>query len=239
MNTETGNNEVMTLGQVAEYLHLAERTVLRMAQRGEIPAGKVASQWRFVRPLVREWLVAQMQALSSSQPEGGGSGEQVLLPLTEVLREELISLDLKPGPKENIFRQLLAPLLKTGYARDTNLLLKNLIDRERMMTTAIGHGIAVPHPRKPIPGMFREPAVAMGICFEGTDFDAIDDQLVHVFFLICATRIEIHLQLMSRVSWLSRQDLVTRLRGISSPPEAIAVISEASEVSRETRPAKR
>lgn len=229
MDTEADNNEIMTLAEVAQYLQLAERTVLRMAQRGEIPAAKVASQWRFVRPLVREWLVAQMQTLPSAQLNGTGSREKTILPLAEVLHPELMTFDLKPGPKESIFRQLLAPLLKTGFARDTNHLLNSLIDRERMMTTAVGHSIAIPHPRKPIPGMFSEPAVAMGICPDGTDFQAIDDQLVHVFFLICATRIETHLQLMAKVSWLSRQNVLGRLRQSSSPEEAAAVVTDAVE----------
>jgi len=225
MDVSESAGEIMTLSETAAYLQLAERTVLRMAQRGEIPAAKVASQWRFMKPLLRDWLAAQMQVL----PKGAPGREEVLLPLTEVLRPEFMSLDLKPGPKESILRQLVAPLLKTGFARDTNQLLKSLLDRERMMTTAIGHGIAIPHPRRPIPGMFPEPAVAMGICAEGTDFDAIDDQRVHVFFLICATRVEIHLQLMARISWLSRQGIVAKLRDVSSPPEAMAVISDVAE----------
>ncbi len=222
----------MTLSETAEYLQLAERTVLRMAQRGEIPAAKIASQWRFIRPLVREWLVAQMQSLplSSSSEVSGGSGKH-LLPLAEVLRPELMTFDIHPGPKEDIFRQLLVPLLKTGFARNADLLLKSLVDRERMMTTAIGHGIAAPHPRNPIPDMFPEPAIAMGVCPQGTDFNAIDDQLVHVFFLICATRIEIHLQLMAKISWLSRQDVIMKLRGVSSPSEAMAVLAAADAVS--------
>ena len=63
---EAQDREMMTSAQVADYLQLAERTVLRMAQRGEIPAAKVASQWRFFRPIVREWVIAQMHGL----PEG-------------------------------------------------------------------------------------------------------------------------------------------------------------------------
>ena len=226
MSPESGENEIMTLAEVAEYLQLAERTVLRMAQRGDIPAAKVASQWRFMRPLVREWLVGQMQAFPAPQAAGTADLKGPLLPLPEVLHGELMTFDLKPGPKESILRQLLAPLLRTGFANDTNLLLRSLLDRERMMTTAVGHGIAIPHPRRLLPGMFPEPAVALGICPEGTDFGAIDDQLVHIFFLTCATREELHLQLMANLSWLTRREgLIANLRAASSHQQVLDLVS--------------
>ena len=226
MDAET-DNEVMTLGEVAEYLHLAERTVLRMAQRGEIPAAKVASQWRFLRPLVREWLVGQMQALPEREVSHAAGTAREILPLTEVLRPELMVFGLRPGPKDHVLRQLVAPLLKTGFARDTTRFLQSLVDRERMMTTAVGHGIAIPHPRRPIAGMFREPAITLGICPDGTDFQAIDDQRVHLFFLICATRIEIHLQLMAKISWLSRQEAFGELQRTCCPAEVLAAVGRA------------
>jgi len=230
MSPENNENEVMTLGEVAEYLHLAERTVLRMAQRGDIPAAKVASQWRFMRPLVREWLVGQMQSLPVPQPDGKTDLKAPLLPLSEVFHSDLMTFDLKPGPKESILRQLLAPLLRTGFAKDTNQLLTSLLDRERMMTTAVGHGIAIPHPRRHLPGMFPEPAIALGICPAGTDFAAIDDQRVHVFFLLCATREEIHLQLMANLSWLTRREgLIGDLRAASSHQQVLDLISRSTD----------
>jgi len=223
------SREMMTLSEVAEYLELAPRTVLRMAQRGEIPAAKVASQWRFMRSLVRDWLVGQMQAFPPAEAKGDVRSEQSLLPLGEVLRPELMTFDIKPGPKESILRRLSVPLLETGFAKDTSRLLNSLLERERMMTTAVGHGIAIPHPRRAITGMFSEPAIALGICPEGTDFRAIDDQLVHVFFLICATRDEIHLRLMANVSWVARQEgTIARLRQASSPQEVASIVAECS-----------
>lgn len=226
MDAKGENNEVMTLTEVAEYLQLAERTVLRMAQRGEIPAAKVASQWRFIRSLVREWLVGQMQPFPSDEAmREAADSHQPLLPLSEVLRPELMTLNLKPGPKESILRQLAGPLLETGFARDPGRLANSLIERERMMTTAVGHGVAIPHPRRPIRGMFPQPAVALGICREGTDFQAIDDQLVHLFFLVCATREEIHLQLMANVSWVTRQEALADLRQVSTPEGAIRILT--------------
>lgn len=224
------NNEIMRLAEVARYLQLAEKTVLRMVQRGEIPAVKIASQWRFMRPVIRDWLAAQMQTMSSSQLESLASKEKPILPLHEVLRSDLMVFKIAPGPKETILKKLVSPLRKIGFARDTTILLQSLIERERMMTTAVGHGIAVPHPRKPVAGMFAEPAVVLGVCPKGTNFEAVDDKLVHLFFLICATREEIHLQLMAKVSWFVRQEkIMSELRQASSKSRAIEIINKASQ----------
>ncbi len=201
---DTKGHEVMTLTEVSTYLQLAEKTVLRMAQRGEIPAAKVASQWRFLRPVIRDWLVGQMQTMPEAKLDAMANLKPRTLPLHEVVRPELITLKVTPGPKEQVLRQLMEPITQTGFAANPSLLLDSLVERERMMTTAVGHGIAIPHPRQPLLDMFPEPAIALGICREGVDFDAIDDQRVHLFFLICATREAIHLDLMAKVAWFSR-----------------------------------
>ena len=228
-------DEIMTVTEVADYLQLADKTIVRMAQRGEIPAAKVASQWRFLRSLVREWLVAQMQTLPAGRLDEVAGREDALLGLDEMIRPELMNLEIKPGPKEAVLRQIVGPLVQTGFAADPSRLLASLLERERMMTTAIGHGIALPHPRKPIAGMFPEPAIVLGVCPAGTDFDAIDDQLVGVFFLICATREEIHLQLMAKVAWLSRRDVLGKLRTAQDAQAAHEIIAQAVRDIEESR----
>ena len=92
MEPGNANGEIMTLTEVAEYLQLAERTVLRMAQRGDIPAAKVASQWRFMRSLIREWLVGQMQAFPAQAITPSGDLKDPLLPLREILHPELAEI---------------------------------------------------------------------------------------------------------------------------------------------------
>jgi excisionase family DNA binding protein len=222
--------EVMTLAEVAEYLQLAERTVLRMAQRGEIPATKVASQWRFLRPAVRDWLAGRMQSMAPAELEEVAARGRAALPLVEVVRPELMNLDVSAGPKEQVLAQLVEPLRGSGFAREPGRLLTALVERERMMTTAVGHGIALPHPRRVLAGMFAEPGIALGVCRDGTDFGAVDDEPVHLFFLICATREENHLQLMAKVSWLTQQqDVRERLRGASSWQDAADEIARAAE----------
>jgi len=222
--------EVMTLSEVAEYLQLSEKTILRLCQRGGIPGAKIASQWRFMRTVIRDWLAGQMQTMASCELESLVSKEKTILPLHEVLRSDLIVLKIVPGPKESILKQLVMPLRKTGFARDPSILLQSLIERERMMTTAVGHGIAMPHPRRPIEGMFAEPAIVLGLCPKGARFEAVDDRLVHLFFLICATRDEIHLQLMAKVSWLARhENIMSQLQQASSGRQVIDIVTKATK----------
>ena len=223
-------NEVMTLTEVADYLQLAEKTVLRMAQKGKIPAAKVASQWRFLRPVIKDWLATQMQYLTLSAFGHTESTPQTGLSLMKAIRPDLMSLKIVAGSKTEVLTRLIEPLKRTGFATKPDVLLQGLIERERLMTTAVGHTIAIPHPRRILDGMFREPAVAMGICPSGTDFDAIDDQPVHLFFLICATREAIHLELMAKVAWLVRQqERMALLNCSQSPEQVLRVISEAME----------
>jgi len=54
--------ELMTVREVAKYLRLDGHTVYRMVRKGEIPAYKVAGQWRFKRELIEEWLNAKLEA---------------------------------------------------------------------------------------------------------------------------------------------------------------------------------
>jgi PTS system nitrogen regulatory IIA component len=223
-------NEVMTLAEVAAYLQLAERTVLRMAQRGEVPATKVASQWRFLRPAVRDWLAGRMQSMAPAELEEVAGRGRTALPLMEVVRPELMNLGVSPGPKEQVLAQLVEPVRASGFAREPERLLAALVERERMMTTAVGHGVALPHPRHVLAGMFAEPGISLGVCREGTDFGAVDGEPVHLFFLICATREENHLQLMAKVSWLTQQqDVRERLAEASSWQEAADEIARAAE----------
>ncbi len=236
---DTGD-EIMTLAEVAEYLHLAEKTVVRMAQRKEIPAAKMGSQWRFVRSVVRERLVSQMTALAplpslSAGSEGSSGPAASRLELRDVLHPSLMNMDIAPGPKEAVLRQLVAPLCTRNMVKDARRLLDRMLERETIATTGMGHGVAFPHPRRPEAGMFSRPAIVVGVCPEGTDFGAIDNQTVRVFFLICATSESTHLRLMAEAAWLSRLDAVSRLPGIRRREDAWELLIAEAEAARPAR----
>ena len=215
--------EVMTLKEVAQYLQLAEKSVLRMAQAGKIPAAKIASQWRFLRTLVNDWLASQMELAPAEMTQP--ARQEPYASLDELLDGELTALSVRAGIKQEVLSQLVEPLERSGRLPKAGPFLNSLVNREQLASTAVGGGVAIPHPRTPVRGLFREPAIVVGICKEGAEFASVDGRPVHVFFLICATSEEEHLRLMAQLSYLLRKPgIVTRLRECASGRAVVEMV---------------
>jgi len=199
-----------------------------MAQTGKIPAAKVASQWRFMRSVIDDWLMAQMEipSVRSASPKRDAPK---LPPLPELMPPQMINLEIVPDTKEGILNQLISPLRKRRILRQNRRFLEGLLERERLVSTAIGHGIAIPHPRVPLPGAFKEPAVALGVCQEGTDFEALDHQRTYIFFLLCATTDDTQLRLLSRVIQFGRHMVAMEHLKRAATIEAVTHILRAAE----------
>lgn len=56
VETDSSTNDILTVREVAEYLRLAESTVYRLAQEGEIPGRKIGGTWRFSRQGIKNWI---------------------------------------------------------------------------------------------------------------------------------------------------------------------------------------
>jgi nitrogen PTS system EIIA component len=218
--------EIMTLHDVANYLQLNERSILKMARAGEIPATKVMNQWRFMRSLINEWLMYKMEKLPPHLDEHGPVSIEEQ-PMSELLVPDFMNLEVVGGSKSKILGQLTFPMVDCGFLKRRKYFLNKLLDRELLMTTAIGHGVAVPHPRHPIPNLFPNPMLALGICREGTDYEAPGGKPVYLFFTICASEDTQHLHTLAKVSrFASNRKAVNRLKKATTVDEVTAVFDE-------------
>jgi PTS system nitrogen regulatory IIA component len=216
---------VMTLEQMAEYLKIAKRSLLRMAQNGDIPGTKIASQWRFMRSVIDDWMISRMKNLPAGELEKLIQSDKVPLPLYRLLPVELVGLDIRSGAKKQVLEQLLDVLAAGGLPVDRRVFLTKLLDREDMVSTAIFPGIALPHFRKPEECPLPEPRIVLGICRQGTDFDSLDGRPTHVFFLICAGNVVVHLKIIAELALLFRRgSLVEELLAAADPASALQVL---------------
>jgi len=228
-NTIISYKEIMTLHDVAEYLQLNERSILKMAKTGEIPATKVMNQWRFMRSLINDWLMYKMEKLPPSM-EADEADLDADKPLIELLRPELMNLEIVPGPKSKILGQITFPMVEHGFLTRRKYFLNKLLDREGIMTTAIGHGVAVPHPRHPIAGLFPAVMVALGVCREGTYYDAPDNKPVKLFFTICASSDIQHLRILAKITRLASNKKVLRALTKAASPEAVSAAFKENSI---------
>lgn len=205
MAYKSNSDTLMTLGEVASYLKLAEKTVLRMAQKGEIPSVKIASQWRFMKPVIDNWL---MKRMSSNQTDGMNDFLKTVstIPISRLTGNNKILLDVPQGPKEKVLAHLTRPLAEEKSITNEKSFLQKLIEREHMVSTAIGKKIALPHLRHPDPALVVTPAVVIGICREGVDFASIDGADTILFFLISANDEIVHVRILSKINQLLKQN---------------------------------
>lgn len=233
-NTDTVTieaDEIMTLREIARYLKVSEKSVLRMAQAGSIPAGKVASQWRFRRSLIENWLAGKME----NSPDGNLANvlrtkKSVLTPIPRLIGIERIVMGLEQAPKETILRRLAGPMAKQGLVANTEAFVAALLERENMVSTATGHGIALPHVHEPGRSGVKETCVVLGISQQGIDFDSLDGELTYLFFMICADSLPEHLRLMAKIVLMLRMPgLTDRLRTASDEHTAMKVLLAAHQ----------
>lgn len=146
--------------------------------------------------------------------------------LSKFSDENLIVFDLKAVSKEAVIEELVDLINLSNMVSDKDMLLKDIKDREELVTTGIGYGVAFPHAKtKSVKGI----VIAFGRSNEGIDFEAIDHKPVNLFFIIAAPEdaIGAHLNVMSRLSYLmkseeNRQTLMT----VTSPGEVLELIDQ-------------
>ncbi len=147
-----------------------------------------------------------------------------MLNLRELLNPDSFLLLENPSSKKMVFDKMCSKASET-YDIDKNLLLINLIEREKIGTTTIGNGIAIPHVQN---DQISNPLCIVTILSEGLDFDAIDNNPVDliVFLILPDWSKSENLQILAQVSRLLRNiDITDKLRGCRSEESAFAIIS--------------
>lgn len=146
--------------------------------------------------------------------------------LTDILVRDACLVDLKGQTKPEVLAELANSLVAAVPSLDRAELYAMLIEREKLGTTAMGDGIAIPHAR--IESLDRVLAV-FGLSRDGVDFDSLDGKSTHLFFLLVAPGREgsAHLLLLARLSRLLGVDAFrARLRDVKSTDELFRAIEE-------------
>lgn len=221
---------ILTLKELAEYLRVNERTITRMQEQGKISGVKIGGQWRFngsevdklFFPGKGEEITKEME---QSEPQSALSRPLVGIPLSRVMHENRILLNLNATDRDSLIAEMTSARMMYGVVLDAADIRRKCLDRESVLSTAIGEGIAIPHPRDPIPTLRGSAAVVYGYSAEGIEYNAPDGKPVHHFFLVCSQTIELHLHLMGCMARLLKdQEFVEALPKCTQNADVIRLV---------------
>lgn len=119
--------------------------------------------------------------------------------LSELFQEENIIPELKAKDKKGVLEEMVGVLVKHEPHLDKNALVHVLLERERLGSTGIGDGVAIPHGKA---SEVSQPRIAFGRSRKGLDFESMDGEPTHLFFLLVAPEnsASIHLQALARIA---------------------------------------
>ncbi len=125
--------------------------------------------------------------------------------LPDIISKEGIIPDLKATDKRGVLEELIDAIANQESTIDKSALLKVLVEREKLGTTGIGDGVAIPHGKLL---KIERPLISFGRSEKGLDFESMDGQPTYLFFLLVAPENTsgVHLQILAKIAKLLKNN---------------------------------
>ncbi len=202
MSVTPVEDRLMTAKHLAAYLNVNERTVIKLVTDGVLPGVKVGNQWRFRKAMIDTWLDDQMLGVLPRHvdPPQPHVDRTRLLELASCFQPAHVVADLKAQTKNAVIEELATHVHQLGFVRDRTWFVGALIERENVMPSAVGSGIAFLHTLRRTPDEITRPFMVVGRSRAGIDFDALDGNPTHLFFVLGLKYEELHLPWLNKLA---------------------------------------
>jgi nitrogen PTS system EIIA component len=219
----------LSVRETAGLLKVSEKTIYRWIKQQTIPAYRVQDQYRFNRAEILEWATSRRLNVSSeifTEPEAEGQPVPSLLDALEVGG---VFYRVSGDDKESALREVVE-LLRLPDEVDREFLLRVLLAREAIASTAVGDGIAIPHVRNPVVLHVGRPSLSLCFLDQPIEYGALDCKPVDTLFTIISPTTRAHLHLMAKLSFVLRdQDVRDAVRRQESRLEILRQIGRAEQ----------
>jgi len=199
----------LKLKDVAELLNVSETTVRRWISDSKIPYYRWNQQIRFSRSEIENWLLAARQGKGKSDFFSQTDAEDTTVEkmgthqfgLLRAIHKGGVWSDVPGSTKEEVIRLAMKTIAKELHL-DAEVLTELLLDRERLMPTALSHGIAIPHTRD---FLLQDSFDVVAVVFpqKPIEYGALDGEKVHTLFFLFACDDKRHLHLLAKLAHLS------------------------------------
>ncbi|GAB6082557.1 PTS sugar transporter subunit IIA [Desulfuromonas carbonis] len=228
----------LSVKSAAALLSVSEKTIYRWIKQEIIPAYKIHESYRFNRAELIEWATSRRMGVSAeafSEPE---TGSQPLPSLGEALEAGGVFYRIEGKSQDEVLADVVGHLRLPDEV-DRDYLRKVLIAREELASTAIGAGIALPHPRNPPLVHIVKPSVTLCFLENPVDFKALDGAPVQILLTVLSPSVRIHLHLLSLLGFALRDPgFRNALQEQAGREPIFAALTEAEAAVRGTKRAR-
>ena len=224
----------LTVKDVAGLLNISEKTVYRWIDERKLPGYRLSGQYRFNRAELLEWATANRINVSPQIFEEPEQESAALPELSDALERGGVFYRLAGRDKQAALRSVV-DVLRLPDEVDRDFLLRVLLAREALESTAVGDGIAIPHVRNPIVLHIPRPMITLCFLDAPVEFDAIDGRPVHTLFTLVSPTVQAHLHLLSRLTFGLRRPELSQ--PVAAQASRDALLAGARAVDLAARPA--
>lgn len=217
----------LKIRDVADLLQVSEATIRRWLRDGRIPAYRLNKQYRFNRTEIEAWMMQHKLGDTQSDNSAQRTGSQHYS-LYRAIHKGGVMDRVEGEEKEMVIRNATREMA-ARFQLDGGVLTDLLLDRERLMPTALGHGIAVPHTRDFLLNTHFD-VVTVVYPKRPIEFGALDGEPVHTLFFLFACEDKRHLHLLAKLAHLcSRPENLELLKSRPDQNQLLAAIKQWEE----------
>lgn len=224
--------DVYTIAKLARLLHRTPKEISRDVDQGLLEGRKIRGEWEFTLNAVGAYIgQCVVEGISdedlryllthttqSSEPQS----------IASLLYPETILVPFSAKTRASVFREIMAPGINSGRIWDVNRMEAAIQRREEMASTAMENGVALLHPRTPIPSAISETFLTIGIAPRGIPFGGGFGNMTDVFFLLCCMDDQVHVRVLAKLGRLFQQpNFLDTLREQTDPEGVIDCIIAA------------
>ena len=221
---------LLSLPELAAYLHLDEKTVYKLVSTGKLPSVGGERAWQFRKKDVDVWLERELlgdEEHFTDVPDG------MKLPLEDLLPDSAIIIDMKARTAVGVIEELAARAYANGWLTDKPWFVGQVVERESLASTAMEGGVAFLHTRAKDKGKIVRPFLVCGRSWEGIQFGAPDGRNTFLYFLMGLKYDKLHLPILGRLARAMRNpQTIAKLRATSSPDKLRALLLREDEMAR-------
>ena len=220
-------DEDFDVDRLAAYLHFMPAEIVKLAERGKLPARRVGGAWRFSAAEIHHWMEEriglsdeeELATVEGALERHGRHSEDEEVSIAALLRPAAIAVPLLAKTRRSVITSMAELAAATHLLWDAGAMAAAVRAREAMHSTALDNGVALLHPRRPLANILAEAVLALGITPSGIPFSR-SGVLTDVFFLICSTSDHEHLRILARLSRVIND--ATFLSDLRAAPDAAA-----------------